>query len=192
MSEEFVREPAPSLSSTTGTSIWLSAALVIAAIGGGWLAVTIAILPGLDGESALWLLLFLVAPFYEEALKPLGVYFAFVRWPHVALSRVQIASLAAIGGLTFGLIESYLFVDGHPEEGSNYVLFRFTAPVLMHVTASFIMGLGLRREAFSRPWRISFATREAYYTAVGVHLAYNIAVVVLAVIGVRELVERPS
>jgi RsiW-degrading membrane proteinase PrsW (M82 family) len=195
MHEEIGRDLESEPSVLEGPSRWVFAGMLVAAVGGGWLAVTIAILPGLGIESGLWVLLFFLAPFYEEALKPLGVYYVFLRWPHIAISRIQIAVLAAVGGLTFALIESWLYVDGHPEQGDGYVLFRFTAPVVMHVFASFVIGLGLKPGIFMRPWRrnrISSDSRDAYLTAVGIHMAYNIAVVLLAVAGVRELVERSS
>ena len=48
--------------------------------------------------------------------------------------------------ITFGLIESYIYVTLYvPDEGSDYVLFRFTVPILLHVTGSTMVGYGLTR-----------------------------------------------
>jgi hypothetical protein len=112
----------------------------------------------------------------------------------VSLSRLRIASLAAVGGLTFGLVESWLYVDAYPEGGAVFVLFRFTAPVAMHIAASFIFGLGLTPTIFGQLWsgRVPGRTRQAYLTAVGIHAAYNLTVLLLAVVGARELAEQTS
>ena len=141
---------------------------------------------------AVWLLLFFAAPFYEEALKPLGVYFIFLRWPHIDLSRIQIALLSAAGGLTFAFVESWLYIDAYPDEGNDFVLFRFTAPVVMHVSSSFVLGLGLTPTIFGQLWRgpIRASTRQAYFSAVGIHAAFNVTVLLLAIVGARELVEQ--
>jgi len=171
---------------------WLYGAMLIAAIGGGWTAVAIAILPALGAGAPVWLLLFFAAPFYEEALKPLGVYFIFLRWPHIGLSRIHVALLAAVGGLTFAIVESWLYIDAFPDEGNDFVLFRFTAPVVMHVLSSFILGLGLTPAIFGQLWRgpVPASTSRAYFSAVGIHAAYNITVLLLAIVGARELVEQ--
>jgi RsiW-degrading membrane proteinase PrsW (M82 family) len=171
--------------------LWLHGAIVVAAVGGGWTAVAIAILPGFNLTGAAWLLLFLVAPFYEEALKPLGVYFVFLRWPHVALSRLHVASLAAAGGLTFALVESWLYVEEYPDAGDGFVLFRFTAPVAMHVLSSFVLGLGLSRPALAEAWRglrLSGPLGQAYVSAVTIHMVYNLTVLLLLIVGIRDAV----
>jgi hypothetical protein len=171
---------------------WLYFSMLVAAIGGGWTAVAIAILPALGTGASVWLLLFFVAPFSEEALKPLGVYFIFLRWPHVVLSRIQIALLAAAGGLTFAFVESWLYLDAYPDEGNDFVVFRFTAPIAMHVVSSFVLGLGLTPNIFGQLWRgpVPASTRQAYFSAVGIHATYNITVLLLAIVGARELVEQ--
>ena len=174
------------------TPAWLYGAMIVAAIGGGWTAVAIAIVPSLGLDWSFWILLFFAAPFYEEALKPLGVYYVFLAWPHIALSRWQIVGLAAIGGLTFALLESYMYVERFPEGGADYVLFRFTAPVFMHVVTSSLTGAGLTPGIFGQLWRgrVPASTRRAYFTAVAVHTIYNVTVLLLAVIGVREFIEQ--
>ncbi|HWC30324.1 MAG TPA: PrsW family glutamic-type intramembrane protease, partial [Dehalococcoidia bacterium] len=86
------------------------------------------------------------APIIEEAMKPAGIYILMLRWPKALLGRAHTAFLAGVAGLTFGLIESLVYVTLYfPDEGSDFVLFRFTVPLLMHVTASTIVGWGLSR-----------------------------------------------
>jgi RsiW-degrading membrane proteinase PrsW (M82 family) len=173
--------------------LWFALVMLTAALGGGWVAAAVALLPGLTDSDVVLALLFLAVPFYEEALKPLGVYFVFLCWPRITLSRLQVASLAAAGGLGFALVESWVFVDAHPEEGSDFVLFRFTVPVVMHVFASFILGLGLTPAIlrwFSRRGRLPRETRTAYLTAAGLHMFYNLTIIFLTAVGVLGYVEE--
>jgi RsiW-degrading membrane proteinase PrsW (M82 family) len=130
---------------------------------------------------------FVAAPVIEEAMKPAGIYILMLRWPQALLGRGHTAMLAAIAGLTFGLIESYIYVEFYfPELGSDYVLFRFTVPVLMHVVASSIVGYGLNRSLID--WAAGRApfpkeTRSFYFAAVALHAVYNLVAVILAVTG---------
>ena len=132
----------------------------------------------------------IAAPVIEEAMKPAGVYLLMLRWPRALLGRLHIAVLAAIAGLTFGLIESWIYVTIYfPDEGSDYVLFRFTVPVTLHVVASFIVGLGLSRTIID--WAAGRApfprrTRNFYFAGAGLHALYNLTAVILALSGVLE------
>jgi RsiW-degrading membrane proteinase PrsW (M82 family) len=159
--------------------------MLFAALGGGYVAVAVAMLPAavVGGESLLHVAL---APLYEEAFKPLGVFFVFLRWPHVALSRLRVALLSAAGGLTFALVESWLYVEAHPEGGVDYALFRFTAPVAMHVVSSFTFGLGITPALiawFKRGTMPPRVTGQAFLTAVGIHTFYNATVLIMAASG---------
>jgi RsiW-degrading membrane proteinase PrsW (M82 family) len=159
--------------------------MLFAAAAGGWVAVAVAMLPAavVGGESLLRLAL---APLYEEVLKPLGVFFVFLRWPHVALSRIRVVVLAGAGGLTFALIESWLYVEAHPEAGGSYALFRFTAPVAMHVVSSVSFGLGITPALIAwlkRGARLPSVTGQAFLTAVGIHTFYNATVLIVAASG---------
>lgn len=134
------------------------------------------------------LLAFTGAPIIEEALKPAGVYFLLAKWPQALASQLHIAMLAALGGLCFGAIESFVYVTVYyPASSGSFVLFRFTVPLLMHATASFIVGLGLSRGIFN--WAANGAplprsTRNCYLTAVALHATYNIVITVLSVSGI--------
>jgi RsiW-degrading membrane proteinase PrsW (M82 family) len=126
---------------------------------------------------------FVAAPIIEEALKPAGIYILLIVWPRALAGRLHTATLTAISGLCFGLIESYLYVTWYyPEGDSAYVLFRFTVPVMMHMIASFLVGFGLSRQLVD--WAAGRATfpkmtRNFYIAAVLLHAAYNTTVVVL-------------
>jgi RsiW-degrading membrane proteinase PrsW (M82 family) len=133
---------------------------------------------------------FVGAPVIEEALKPTGIYFLMLRWPQALKGRLHTAVLAAIAGLTFGLIESALYVAVYYTDGGpDYVFFRFTVPVLMHVVASTIVGYGLSRTVID--WAAGRApfptlTRNCYFAAVALHSLYNITAVVLSVAGILD------
>jgi RsiW-degrading membrane proteinase PrsW (M82 family) len=130
---------------------------------------------------------FVAAPVIEEAMKPAGIYILMLRWPQSLLGRSHTAMLAALAGLTFGLIESFIYVKVYfPELGSDYALFRFTVPVLMHAVASAIVGYGLNRSLID--WAAGRApfpkqTRDFYFAAVALHAVYNLVAVILEVTG---------
>jgi len=123
-------------------------------------------------------------------MKPAGIYILLLRWPQALLGRLHTALLAALAGLTFGLIESFIYVKVYsPDEGSDYVLFRFTVPVLMHTVASFIVGYGLSRTVID--WAAGRApfpklTRNFYFAAVALHVVYNTVAVILSLTGVLD------
>jgi RsiW-degrading membrane proteinase PrsW (M82 family) len=133
---------------------------------------------------------FIGGPLIEEALKPAGIYILLIVWPQALLGRLHTATLAAISGLCFGLIESYVYVTWYyPEGDSSFILFRFTVPVVMHMVASFLVGFGLNRHLID--WangRASFpkVTRNFYIAAVLLHAAYNTSVIALDLTGVLE------
>jgi RsiW-degrading membrane proteinase PrsW (M82 family) len=133
---------------------------------------------------------FVAAPIIEEALKPAGIYILLIVWPQALAGRLHTATLAAISGLCFGLIESYVYVTWYyPEGDSDYVLFRFTIPVLMHTIGSFLVGFGLSRQIVD--WaagRAAFPkiTRNFYIAAVLLHAIYNTTVTVLELTDVLE------
>lgn len=170
-------------------SLWLQPLALLLALVGGLLGVIGAVFQELAAGGG-FAAPFVAAPIIEEALKPAGIYILLIYWPHALLGRVHIATLAAISGLCFGLIESYFYTTYYyPEGGAAYELFRFTVPVTMHGLASFIVGLGLSRGIID--WaagRGEFpkATRNFYIAAVLLHAIYNTTVVALDFAGVLE------
>lgn len=163
-------------------------ALSVALIGGA-LGVIGAIMNEFQSGGGL-LLLFIGAPIIEEAMKPAGVYLLLIRWPQALRGRLHTASLVALSGLVFGLIESTIYVTLYfPDTGEGFVLFRFTVPVAMHLLASFTVGLGLDRGVIE--WaagrsRFPIRTRNFFVAAVVLHAAYNTVALVLSVTGVVD------
>jgi RsiW-degrading membrane proteinase PrsW (M82 family) len=123
------------------------------------------------------------APVIEEAFKPFGVYLLLARWPAQLSAQSRIAALSAIAGLSFGLIESVLYVfvyvgDDAPE---NYALIRFTVPVAMHTVASGLFGFGFNREVFQSIGAGRGIAQKRWPFLVGaivLHAAYNVTVTV--------------
>jgi RsiW-degrading membrane proteinase PrsW (M82 family) len=179
---------AASASEPLRPSILLQPLALLMALLGGVLGVFGAVLQEL--QSAGVAAPFIGAPIIEEALKPAGIYILLIVWPRALAGRVHTATLTAISGLCFGLIESYVYVTWYyPEGDSAYVLFRFTVPVMMHMIASCLVGFGLSRQLVD--WaagRAAFpkSARNFYIAAVLLHASYNTAVVALDVAGVLE------
>ena len=101
-------------------------AVVLAALG-GLLGIIGALIQ--EGRTANFLLLpFVAAPIIEEAMKPIGVWIALIRWPQLFRSQLFTALLSALGGLVFGIIESLVYVTvyvSHPPHW--FVVYRFSA-----------------------------------------------------------------
>ena len=165
---------------------WQIWAVLVAMVGGAF-GIPGAFLQELYAGGGI-LIAFTGAPIIEEALKPTGVYILLLRWPQLVTSRTHTAVLAAIGGLCFGLIESLIYVTLYfPEGSSDFVLFRFTVPLVMHCTGSFLVGLGLSRRTLD--WAAGRGpmpkrTRNFYLAAVALHASYNLVAVVLDISGV--------
>ena len=165
------------------------------------LAVLLAFVGGLFGiggafvqemqTGGLLLLPFVGAPIIEEAMKPLGVYIALIRWHAALASRLFTACLAGIGGLVFGVVEALVYTEVYVSDPSDsFVIYRFTAPLIMHTIASFIFGLGISRGIID--WAAGRApfpkrARNFYIVAVLIHAAFNITAITLHLSGVVDL-----
>lgn len=159
---------------------------VVVALLGGVFGIPSAIVQELTGRSDA----FIGAPIIEEALKPLGVYLLLIRWPYLLRGQLHTGVLTALAGVTFGLMESLIYVTIYVKDPSpDFVLFRFTVPVAMHTVASFIVGMGLTRALVD--WAnglnpLPRRARNCYIGGVALHAAYNITVTILAVAGVLD------
>jgi RsiW-degrading membrane proteinase PrsW (M82 family) len=137
---------------------------------------------------------FVAAGIIEEALKPSGIYILLVRWPHLLADRYYTACLTALSGLVFGLIEAAVYILVYfPEGGPGFVSYRLTVPLVMHTAASFIFGLGIKRELVD--WAnglVPFPKDSKRYmlTAMALHAGFNLAVVVLALAGLLPFEEK--
>ena len=129
------------------------------------------------------LVAFFGGPMIEEATKPVGLYLLLAFRPAYLTSRLQAAALASGAGAAFGLIESALYVNVYVADPTpEYVAFRFTGPVAMHVVASFIFGLGITpRLRASIAGTVPFLSGSwpFFVAAVVLHSGYNITVTVL-------------
>jgi len=125
---------------------------------------------------------FVAAPIIEEALKPSGVYLLLAKWPQALPGRFYAALLSALAGLVFGLIENVIYLSIYfPEHSHQLVVFRYTGGLALHTVASFIFGLGINQElmAAAKGEIPMFAANKRFFlTAMGLHSAYNVAVVV--------------
>jgi hypothetical protein len=161
------------------------------------IAVTLAVVGGVFGiiggvfqELQAGVFAILAAPIIEEALKPAGIYILLARRPQALRGQLHTAALTALSGLCFAIIEAVVYVTLYfPEGGDDFVLFRFTVPLSMHVIASFIVGLGLSRAVIdwaSKGGRFPKRTRNFFLAGMTLHMVYNIAAVALSVAGVLE------
>jgi len=128
------------------------------------------------GPLAAWLW----APVAEEVFKPLGVYVLLVRWPATLNNRAFTALLSALAGLTFGLIESTIYMTVYfPDHTQEELVIRYTVPVMIHAMASFTYGLGINQEllaSIKRGGPFHFSNWFFFLSAIVIHGAYNIAV----------------
>jgi RsiW-degrading membrane proteinase PrsW (M82 family) len=139
------------------------------------------------------LIIFVGAPVIEEIVKPMGIYILVARWPYVITRQPGIALLAALSGLTFGLLESLIYVTLYvPDHPDWFPVFRFTVPVAMHTLASFIAGLGITVALIGWAYgknRLPRASVIAFAAAILLHAVYNITAVSLEVAGVFDFEE---
>jgi len=130
------------------------------------------------GPLAAWLW----APVAEEVFKPFGVYVLLVRWPATLKNRAFTALLSALAGLSFGLIESTLYMTVYfPDHTQEELLIRYTVPVMLHAMASFTYGLGINQEllaSIKRGGPFHFSNWFFFLSAIVIHGVYNIAVTI--------------
>ena len=104
------------------------------------------------------------------------------RWPQALPGRFYAALLSALAGLVFGLIENVIYLSLYlPEHSHQLVVFRYTGGLALHTVASFIFGLGINQKlmAAAKGEIPMFAANKRFFiTAIGLHSAYNVAVVV--------------
>lgn len=168
---------------------WGHLAAIGLAVAGGVLGIAGAAAQELRAGGGLAVVL-VGAPVIEEALKPLGVYIALARWPNIMRNQIYTAVITALAGLTFGAIESLVYVTIYVSDPPHwFTAYRFTVNLAVHATASFLVGLGLNSAVID--WAYGRAelprrSRDLYLAAVALHGAYNAAVTVLGFAGVLD------
>lgn len=119
--------------------------VILIAAGGGFLGVPGAIIQ--EWSQGSLLVAFVAAPMIEEVMKPCGVYLLLARWPEALTGRLYTALLAAVGGLSFALIENIIYLQFYfPEHTQTLVVFRYSACLTMHMVCSFILGFGINQK----------------------------------------------
>jgi RsiW-degrading membrane proteinase PrsW (M82 family) len=151
------------------------------AAGGGILGILGAAIQELSYASLL--VAFVAAPMIEEVMKPSGVYLLLVRWPRVLTSRLYTASLAAIGGLSFAVIENIIYLQFYfPEHTQTLAVFRYSACLIMHVICSFILGFGINQRLLaSIRGEIPFlkGNKKFFFIPMIIHSLFNITAVLV-------------
>ena len=165
-------------------------AAVLVAIVGGALGILGAFVEEVRSGGFI-LLPFIGAPVIEELFKPLGVYLLLARWPRLLLGQLHTAVLSALAGLTFGVIEALVYVNVYVSDPPDwFVVYRFSLPLLLHTTASFIVGLGISPGLMA--WAGSGspfprASRKFYIAGITLHALFNITATALALAGVLDV-----
>lgn len=130
------------------------------------------------GPLAAWLW----APVAEEVFKPFGVYILLVKWPATLKNRAVTALLTALAGISFGLVESTIYMTIYfPVHTQEELVLRYTVPVMIHAIASFTYGLGINQEllaSIKRGGPFHFSNWFFFLSAIVIHGVYNIAVTI--------------
>ncbi len=163
---------------------------VVVAILGGLLGILGALVEEVRSGGGI-LLPFIGAPIIEEVLKPAGVYLILIRRPHLLRGRLHTAALSALAGLTFGLLEALVYVTLYVSKPPEwFVVYRFSLPLALHTTTSFMVGLGINQGLLT--WArggapMPKASRNLYVAAIGLHAAFNITTTALAWSGLLDV-----
>jgi RsiW-degrading membrane proteinase PrsW (M82 family) len=159
---------------------WHGLALLLALVGGVF-GILGAFLTEVTHSSLLGA--YFAAPIIEEALKPSGLYLMLAKWPRVLRNQFYIASLSALAGITFSLIENLVYLNIYIREPTpQLIVFRYTACVGIHAICSFIFGLGINQKFLaSIRGETSFLSygKRFFFTAMVLHSLFNITVTIL-------------
>ncbi len=113
-------------------------------------------------------------------MKPTGVYLLLIWRPEILASRLHTAFLAALGGLSFAVVENILYLQFYfPEHTQALVLFRYTAGLSLHVVCSFIFGFGINQKLLASvrgEARFLEGNRNFFLIPMVIHSLFNITV----------------
>jgi len=148
---------------------------------GGVLGVLGAIIQELSQGSLL--VAFVAGPMIEEVMKPSGVYILLVWWPQVLTSRIYTAFLAALGGLSFAVLENIIYLRLYfPEHTQTLAIFRYSACLTMHIVCSFILGFGINQKLLASVRGESpllKGNKKFFFTPMIIHSLFNIMAVLI-------------
>lgn len=141
------------------------------------------------GWQAVGLLAVVVfGPVSEEVVKISAAWWVVEKRPYLFKSIPQILFCAGCGGAAFAAIENCIYIYVYnPDHSVNFVLFRWTVCVGLHVSCSLVAGLGL-----ARVWDNAIRNRHRPKTAMGIpwlvvaitgHGLYNLSVSIATMAG---------
>ncbi len=131
-------------------------------------------------------------PVVEEITKVAAATWVIEKRPYWFQSGTQILFAAACGGLAFAAIENLLYIYVYvPQHSNEFVAFRWTVCVALHMTCSTLAGMGLRRTwshtiTHHRPPDLTLAA-PWFAAAMICHGLYNLTVGIAEVSGWLEL-----
>ena len=131
-------------------------------------------------------------PVVEEVTKVAMALWVIEKRPYLFLSGGQILICAACGGLAFASIENLIYIYVYvPNHSAEFVAFRWTVCVALHMTCSTLAGLGLVKVWREAITRLQKPRLELCYgwlvTAMVGHGLYNFTMTVLQLAGWLDL-----
>ncbi len=185
----YQRWMASNIRKTTWAKSWWITLLVILAAGPWGILGAIA---SLGTSSFAVLLVIVIGPVTEEVTKVAAALWVIEKRPFLFRSIGQILLCAACGGLAFAAIENLVYTNFYfPEHTPEFVAFRWTVCVGLHVTCSFVAGVGL-----ARIWDNAIRNQHRPRLALGVpwlviamvgHGLYNLSVTLAQTAGWLDL-----
>ena len=161
---------------------------LIYALGGGVFASLGTFVEELSFGGGFLLGVVLIGPLIEEVLKPIGIIILLEKDPAGFHSKTHILWLCALSALVFSLLENilyiYIYLDKvireYPSFFREVFYYRYTVCVLLHISTTLILGLGLVKE-FERikenAEKFMLENVTLYIgLAVGIHGIYNLFV----------------
>ncbi len=182
------------LERTTAAKTWLVTLLVVLAAGPWGVLGAF----GSSGSSLFGVLMLTVfGPVAEEIAKVACALWVIEKRPFLFRSMGQIFLCAACGGLVFASIENLIYLNVYvPKHTPEFVKFRWTVCVGLHVTCSFVAGVGL-----VRIWDNAIRNQHRPRVALGIpwmviamagHGLYNLTALLASEMGWLEFLELPS
>ncbi len=173
-----------------------AAMLVVALAAGPWAvigALYVGTVSGNQTGNLLSILAYTVfGPVTEEVAKVAAALWVVEKRPYLFRSLWQIFLCAACGGLAFAAIENLLYIYVYlPKHTPEFVHFRWTVCVFLHVSCSLVAGVGLARiwdNAIRNlhPPRLAMGVPWFVIAMVG-HGLYNLTVIIASTMGWLDL-----
>ncbi len=143
---------------------------------------------GVSFYSAGVIAIIVIGPMTEEFMKIAIPLYVAEKRPFYFKSRLQVLICIIAGGVVFAVIENLIYIYVYIRNPSlPIILWRWTICTLMHVSSTFIAGLGIMRmwadsnKSLSRP-QLSLAY-PFIISAIILHSLYNILAIILSYTG---------